>query len=92
MKFFLLLGLVLVGVWLFRSARKRADPPTPPRPPPPPAAPAAATGAQREAMVACAHCGLMLPAGEALPALRGPAGPVFCSEAHRAAAEAPTRP
>ncbi|MEO8280060.1 MAG: PP0621 family protein [Ideonella sp.] len=35
-------------------------------------------------MLACAHCGLHLPRNEVLP---GKAG-VYCSEAHRAAAEA----
>ncbi len=37
-----------------------------------------------EAMVACAHCGVHLPRGDALPGRGG----VFCSEAHRAAHEA----
>jgi uncharacterized protein len=37
----------------------------------------------QEEMVACSHCGLHLPRGEALPA----AGGHFCSEAHRAAFE-----
>jgi len=87
MKFFLIVALVLVGVWLFRSARKRDEPP-----PESPSAGAAPGTPRREAMVSCAHCGLMLPAGEALPARRGAAGPVFCSEAHRAAAETPPAP
>lgn len=36
-------------------------------------------------MLACAHCGLHLPRNETLP---GRDGGVYCSEAHRAAAEA----
>jgi uncharacterized protein len=35
-----------------------------------------------EAMVDCAHCGLHLPASEAV---QGDAGQVYCSAAHRAA-------
>lgn len=37
--------------------------------------------AQPEGMVRCAHCGVHLPAGEALLLL----GRSYCSEAHRAA-------
>jgi uncharacterized protein len=33
-----------------------------------------------EAMVQCAHCGIHIPASEALPAQ---SGEVFCSEEHR---------
>jgi uncharacterized protein len=37
--------------------------------------------AQSESMVACAHCGLNVPRGEALES----AGRFFCSEEHRRA-------
>jgi len=80
---FLLLALAVV--WLFHSpalrgrVRKRdasadlKDPTQrPPRPPPSPAP-----------MVACAHCGVHLPAADAVPA---PDGRLYCSPAHVRAA------
>ena len=81
MKLLLLVLIALALVWLFgssrRSSRRRAEPP--PAPPPP----AATAPPEREAIVACAHCGLMLPSGEALPGRGG----VFCGDAHRTAFE-----
>ena len=73
MKCLLLLVAVLALVWLLRSSvrRMRAPPPT-------------ATGpATPQAMLACAQCGVHLPANEALPGRGG----VFCGAAHRAAFE-----
>lgn len=74
MKWLLILGLVLVGVWLWRSSREtpRPRPPTAPTP----------TGPQE--MVRCAHCGLHLPASEAIPGQQGR----YCSPEHRLRAEA----
>jgi uncharacterized protein len=69
----LLLAVVFAVVWLVRGGRRRGAL----RDAPPPPVPA------QEEMVACSHCGLHLPRGEALPA----AGGHFCSEAHRAAFE-----
>lgn len=72
MKFLLLLLVVLAGVWIWRSQRAAERPPAP-RPPParrPPAEPSA--------MVACRHCGLHLPASDAID---GPGGP-YCSAEH----------
>jgi uncharacterized protein len=69
-KFVLLLAIVVALVWLLRGGRRRASSGDVA---PPPAAP-------KEAMVACAECGLHLPNGEALPGRGG----LFCSEAHRA--------
>lgn len=70
----LLLAVVVAVLWLVRGGRlrgtSRRDPASPPAPP-------------REEMVACHHCGLHLPRGEALPGRGG----LFCSEAHRAAFE-----
>ena len=80
MKFLLLLIAVLVVVWLLRGARRRVDPPAGP--------PSPAAAAQREAIVGCTHCGLMLPVGETLPGRGG----VFCCEAHRAAHEQSPQP
>ena len=69
-KFVLLLVIIAALVWLTRRGRRRVSGGDAP---PPPAAP-------KEAMVACAQCGLHLPNGEALPGRGG----LFCSEAHRA--------
>jgi uncharacterized protein len=71
MKLLLVLIAVLVLVWLVRGSVRRARVPPTAAPPPP------------LAMVACAHCGLHLPANEALPGRGG----VFCGAEHRAAYE-----
>jgi uncharacterized protein len=76
LKFLLLIALVLIVIWVMRGGR-RIDVPKAPRTPQPPAPPA------REDMLSCAHCGLHLPRGEALPGRGG----VFCGEAHRRAYE-----
>ena len=52
--------LLVAGWWIFR---KRAQPAPPLRPTAPAAAPAIA---KAEPMIDCAHCGLHLPASEAL--------------------------
>ncbi|MEK8024583.1 PP0621 family protein [Pseudaquabacterium rugosum] len=68
----LLLVVVLVFWWL---GRRRADAgadaprPSPPRP-----------DAAARTMVACAHCGLLLPRGEAVQA----GAALYCGPAHRA--------
>lgn len=72
MKFLLLILVVLAAVWLVRSARRQVKPPANPNAPTPPAA--------VQPIVACMHCGVHLPSGEALPGRGG----VFCGEAHRA--------
>ena len=77
----LLLAVVVVAVlwWLGRGRRGGSNPS---RQASSPASPPSQAKAP-EAMVACAHCGVLLPQGDAL------AGPVegqhFCSEAHRRA-------
>ena len=76
-----LIILVVAAVWLIRRAL---------RPKPPPAA--KAEGAPGKAiagdLVACAHCGLNLPRGEALTAGAG----VYCSEDHARKGPAPRQP
>lgn len=81
MKFFLLLGLFLLVVWLVRGGRRSR----PPRADPPPTADEApaARDLGREEIVACVHCGVHLPQSEAVAA---PAG-WFCGQAHRIAHE-----
>ena len=78
MKYFLVLVVVTVGIWLWRQGRRdamreRAAAVTP-RPAPPPAV------APPQAMVRCAHCGLHLPA---VDAVAGRSGAAYCSPAHR---------
>lgn len=75
MKYLLTLAVLVIAVkwWLSRHARP-ARPVAPPAPaaPPPAAAPTP--------MCACAHCGLMLPQGEAW---LDEQGRVFCGAEHR---------
>ncbi len=71
------LVLLIAGWWFFRKSTRRAPPPL--RPATTPAAPAIA---KAEPMVDCAHCGLHLPASEAL---RDEATRAYCCVEHRAA-------
>ena len=78
MKYLLVLFVVAVAIWLWRRNRREemeqkagARPAAPPTVGPP------------QSMVRCAHCGLHLPAADAIA---GPQGSVYCSEAHRQAA------
>lgn len=76
MKFLLVLAVVVVMALLWLG-RRRGGPPPAPRAPArrvPPAPPAE--------MTACAHCGLHLPASEAL---RDAQGRPYCGQAHRLA-------
>ena len=65
-----LILLVVVAVWLIRRALRNAARKDEP----------AQTPAQRgaEELVRCAHCGLLLPRGEA----RQAGGAIYCSEEH----------
>lgn len=85
MKFFLLLVLFLLVVWLVRGGRRG---PTRPDPPQAPAEPPIAEEATREDIVACIHCGVHLPQSEALAAPDG----WFCGQAHRLAHEKSAAP
>lgn len=65
-------AIVLVVLWLLRSGKTRIKTD---------AAPRRATNEESgETMVQCAHCGIHLPASEAL---LNAAGAAFCSEEHR---------
>ncbi|MBX9818409.1 MAG: hypothetical protein K2X79_10305 [Burkholderiaceae bacterium] len=75
MKYFLVLAVVLVVVWRWRSARSSAVPPKQAAQSQPPLHPTD--------MVACRHCGLHLPSTDALAGRKGH----YCSSAHRQAAE-----
>jgi len=68
-KFILLLLLALVIWWLWRSRMR------------PPQEPSAPVAPPEEAMVACAHCGVYLPASESV----GDELYRFCSSAHQLA-------
>ena len=72
MKFALVVLAVIVLLWLLRGTfnRRVKPPPTKAKNPLP--------------MLACAQCGVHLPANEALPGRGG----VFCGDAHRSAFEA----
>jgi uncharacterized protein len=73
MKILLLLALVFGVLWLLKGRRRgdAAAPKSPPRPAPGP-----------QTMLACAHCGVHLPQGDALMDV---AGRPFCTDAHRLA-------
>ncbi|HUP10068.1 MAG TPA: PP0621 family protein [Caldimonas sp.] len=71
MKLLVFLLAVLALVWLLRGSVRRMRAPAPPPPPLP------------QTMVACAQCGVHLPASDALPGRGG----VFCGADHRAAFE-----
>lgn len=80
MKYLLVLFVVAIGIWLWR--KNRQDEISERAAAPKPAAPRAVGAPQ--AMVRCAHCGLHLPATDALP---GPDGALYCSVAHRRVAK-----
>jgi uncharacterized protein len=73
MKYVLVVLAIVLLVWLLRGARRRSVPPPE----------TARRQSDVQPMVACQHCGVHLPAHEALPGRGG----VFCGEAHRAAYE-----
>jgi len=79
MKFLLVLLVVLVGAWLLLGRKRGGGGPkvddgrsTPGKPP----------EIEAVTMVACAHCGVHVPAADMLV---DAAGRPFCSEAHRVA-------
>jgi uncharacterized protein len=71
MKFLLLLAIVLLLVWLWRSGRREtssSDQPSQPAAPPSP-----------QEMVCCARCGVHLPHSDAVVGRIG----LYCSQEHR---------
>lgn len=79
MKFLVVLVVVILGVWLWRSnrvvARKDQDEGM---------VQASRRSSSQQIMVSCAHCGVHLPQAEALPSPDGLGGaPWFCSVEHR---------
>jgi uncharacterized protein len=76
MKYLLVLAVLLVAFYIWRhnresEARDRAEEAARKAPPKPPAPPAA--------MTTCRHCGLHLPASEAVRGILGD----YCGQAHR---------
>lgn len=78
MKYLLVLLVVSIGIWAWRQGRREEMREKRTAAPKKAAAPAVGPP---QAMARCAHCGLHLPATDALP---GPGG-VYCSVAHRRA-------
>jgi uncharacterized protein len=76
-KYLILVAIVVAVLFLAKLGRrgeKNADQDAAVRPSPPP---------EKQALLACAHCGVHLPMNESLPGRGG----VFCDEAHRSAFE-----
>lgn len=76
MRALLVLAIVVLAVWLWRSGRRDisgTDRPAPPATPPSP-----------QEMVRCAHCGVHLPRSDAVAGRLG----LYCSAEHRQSAEA----
>lgn len=74
LKILLVLLVVGIGVWSLVSrlrGPRRSDAKAPPGQPP--------AGTEPVTMVECAHCGLHLPAGDAVP----DGSRLYCSDAHR---------
>jgi len=74
MKFLLLLVVIGIAIWMFKSRHRVPGP----KKPPPPAKPGG-TPAEATPMLACAHCGVHLPKTDAV---LDPAGRAYCSAAH----------
>ncbi len=76
MKYLALLVVLWIGFWLWRQERRArlSEKPSP--------AAAAKARPQPQQMLRCAHCGIHLPAAEAL---RDANGRVYCCTSHRQA-------
>ena len=83
MKYLLVLAVLWVAIWLWRKNRREEMRETRREQAARTARPGAAP-ATPKAMLRCAHCGLHLPAADAIG---GTSGAAYCSAAHRQAAE-----
>ncbi len=81
MKYLLVFAVLFVAIWIFRK-RQRAEE----RQRKAAAPPARSAPGKPQDMVRCAHCGVHLPAVDAI----GGPGAVYCSSAHRQAADRAT--
>lgn len=77
MKYLLVLAVVLIGFYVWRSSREGRQPPAAPRP-----GKSAGTATSIE-MVECAHCGIHCPGTDAIAGKHG----VYCTAQHRREAE-----
>ena len=85
MKFLLVLLVVGVGLWMLTARLRKPGAGGHDGDAAPPKNPAAATPVE---MVVCAHCGVHLPATDALAL----GAHLYCSEAHRRLGPAPNPP
>lgn len=74
MKYVVLVAVIVIVLWLFRSGRlaRRRDEEAAPKPTAPPAV--------QQDMVECPVCRVHLPRSDALP---GPGGQLYCCAEHR---------
>jgi uncharacterized protein len=77
---FLLLALAVLWLWHSPAVRGMRSGQTGKKPAPRPEGAPKPAGGTTDIMVACAHCGVHLPASEAV---RNGQGDAFCSPAHR---------
>lgn len=77
MKYLLVLAVVLIGFYVWRSSREGRQPPPAPRPG---KAPDATPSIE---MVQCARCGIHCPSTDAIAGKQG----VYCTAQHRREAE-----
>jgi uncharacterized protein len=75
LKLLLVVVVLVVAAWLWIGRRRPPGAPPAAKPPARPEAPKAT-----QTMLACAHCGVHLPQGDAL---MDAAGRPYCNEAHR---------
>ncbi len=81
MKFLLLIVVIGIALWMFKTRGRKSDTPDSP------VQPSASQGKKSRAsaptpMLACAHCGVHLPQADTVT---DAAGRPFCTEAHRLA-------
>jgi uncharacterized protein len=77
MKYLILVAIVVAVLLIAKLGRRNTRTDEPGAAKKPTAAP------EKQALLACAHCGVHLPVNESLPGRGG----VFCDEAHRSAFE-----